>query len=60
MIAIYKPKQFTHRILTAELLLSATFVFSCRSFAGTIVNGCTSTTDNYPDELNQLDYFVLS
>jgi len=40
MIAISNPKQLNRHILTAALLLCGTFVFSNRSFAGTIVDGC--------------------
>ena len=40
MIAISKSKQLTRQILMAALLLSATFVFSNMSFAGTTVEGC--------------------
>ncbi|HXJ92026.1 MAG TPA: hypothetical protein VMT20_03995 [Terriglobia bacterium] len=40
MIAIYKSKQLNRQILTAALLLSGMLVFSHRSFAGTVVDGC--------------------
>ena len=44
MIAIPRSKQLNRQILTAALLLSATLVFSNKSFAGTIVGGCGDNT----------------
>jgi len=40
MITIEKVKQMKQQFLMAALVLTATFVFSSMSFAGTIVQGC--------------------